>query len=285
MAFQTVDWPEGLQVCPEALTGRIVCGDSRTALREVPEGCVGLVVTSPPYGVGKQYDDPVLAHDGLLELIRAVVVECYRVLEPGERIAINVANLWRKPWVPFSAHVAELLCELGFVLRGEIVWVKTSEAARSSCRWGSWASATNPCLRDTTERIVVASKGSLGRMPDKRTRKVLGLPWEDTILAEDFREWSVDCWRMRPAVATRVGHPAPFPVELPRRLIKFYTFRGDVVLDPFAGSGTSCVAAVQTDRRWLGIEQDPGYVELARTHIEKQTLPLALDWQLDQGVG
>jgi len=157
--------------------------------------------------------------------------------------------------------------ELGFLLRAEIIWIK-AKGASGSCAWGSTYSASNAVLRDVTERIVVASKGRFDRaIPKKKKRAALGLPCEDTIAPDDFRSWTLDTWEFPPESAKRIGHPAPFPVELPLRLIELYTYRGDVVLDPFVGSGTTAVAAARTGRRYVGVDADEQYVRLARTRL------------------
>ena len=259
--------------CPDDVIHSIHLGDSRYEMKIVPDDSVALVVTSPPYYAGKEYETALgeghvpSSYVEYLGMLHAVFLECGRVLEPGGRIAINVANLGRKPYRSLSADVSRLLeAECGFLLRGEIVWVK-ADGAGGNCAWGSFASASNPVLRDVTERIVVASKGRFERVPDRKTRERDGLPFENTISREDFMAWTLDTWRFPPAHAKRVGHPAPFPVELPRRLIELYTFRGDTILDPWCGSGSHAVAAVETGRRYVGFDIDPDYVELARGRV------------------
>jgi site-specific DNA-methyltransferase (adenine-specific) len=209
-----------------------------------------------------------------LTLLRDVFAECWRVLEPGGRIAVNVANLGRRPYRSLSADVTTILQDdLGFLMRGEILWIK-AEGASGSCAWGSFQSAANPVLRDVTERIVVASKQRLDRALDRKPRPKMGLPHENTVSKEEFMEATLDTWHIRPESAKKVGHPAPFPVDLPRRLIELYTYRGDLVLDPFSGAGSTAVAAVRTDRRYVGYEMDPAYVELAATRVAEEAARL-----------
>jgi modification methylase len=255
-----------------AVVDQIIVSDSRK-MAEVADNSVALVVTSPPYFAGKAYEEELGAgaipasYVEFLTMLRDVFRECWRVLEPGGRIAVNVANLGRKPYRSLSADVIDILQnDLGFLLRGEIVWVK-AEGASGSCAWGSYGSAANPVLRDLSERIIVASKGRFDRAVKKPKRKLIGLPWEDTIDPEDFRTWTLDVWKMPAESAKRVGHPAPFPIELPRRLIELLTYRDDVVLDPFIGAGSTAVAAVRTGRHYVGYDLDPAYAKLADDRI------------------
>ncbi len=261
-------------VAPCPIADTLVCADARQ-MTDLPDHCVALVVTSPPYFSGKDYEQALGvghvpgSYVEFLALLRDTFAECARVLEPGGRIAVNVANLGRKPYRSLSADVTTILQDdLGLLLRGEIVWVKAAGAS-GNCAWGSYASAANPVLRDTSERIVVASKGRFDRALSRRQRAARGLPHDDTITAEAFMESTLDVWRFGPESARRVGHPAPFPLELPTRLIELYTYRGDVVLDPFLGSGTTAVAALRTGRRYVGYEIDPAYLRMAARRLEE----------------
>jgi DNA methylase len=207
-----------------------------------------------------------------------VFAECRRTLEPGGRIAVNVANLGRKPYRSLAADVIRILQDdLGFLLRGELVWQKAAGAS-GSCAWGSYRSAVNPVLRDVTERVIVASKGRFDRARSVSRRRTEGLPHESTVGAEDFMTLTLDTWSIPAESAHRVGHPAPFPVELPEQLIRLYTFRNDLVLDPFMGSGSTLIAAALLDRRCVGYDLDSGYVELARRRVaEALSAPSARD--------
>ncbi|HVB05549.1 MAG TPA: site-specific DNA-methyltransferase [Acidimicrobiales bacterium] len=249
-----------------------LCADART-MAEVADNSVALVVTSPPYFAGKTYEEEV-EREGVpasyleyLALLGAVFTECARVLEPGGRIAVNVANLGRKPYRSLSADVIRILQDdLGLLLRGELIWQK-GEGASGNCAWGSFRSASNPVLRDITERVVVASKGRFDRALGGKRRREQGLPSESTLMAEDFMALTLDLWSIPPESARRVGHPAPFPVELPEQLIRLYTFAGDLVLDPFMGAGSTLVAAARLRRRYVGYDTDASYVETARRRV------------------
>ena len=267
---------------PEPVAEPFVCGDARN-MDTIADGSVALVVTSPPYFAGKQYEEE-LERDGIpssyleyLEMLTEVFAECARKLEPGGRIAVNVANLGRKPYRSLSADVIRILeHDLGLLLRGELVWQK-GEGASGSCAWGSWRSPANPVLRDLTERVIVASKGRFDRARTAKQRAAQGLPHVTTLLPEDFLALTLDVWSIPPESARRVGHPAPFPVELPEQLIRLYTYADDLVLDPFMGSGSTLVAAARLGRRYVGYDLDPSYVDMARQRVVAEGNPTTAD--------
>jgi DNA modification methylase len=274
------------------ITQPFVLGDARD-MSTLPDNCVALVVTSPPYFVGKQYEADIDRHEvpesyaEYLQMLRDVFAECKRVLEPGGRIAVNVANLGRKPYRSLSADVIHILQdELQLLLRGEVIWQK-SQGASGSCAWGTFGRAGNPTLRDLTERVVIASKGRFDRALSEKERVLRELPSENTTSNDEFMAATLDVWEIASESARRVGHPAPFPVELPERLVHLYTYRGDVVLDPFLGSGSTVVAAARTARRYVGYDLDPHYLEIARARVAAvETRQLAeppVDPQRDDG--
>ncbi len=316
----------------------IICGDARR-MDALSDGSVQLVVTSPPYNVGKAYANhhDSLPLDEYLAFLNQVWRECYRVLAPGGRLCINVANTDRKPYLPLNALItAELLRkareeDLCWQMRGEIIWDKGSSAGVSTA-WGSFASSTNPVLRDVHEYIMVFSKEQFrldgggqtgisggqfvdwtrsiwrpeevgerspldgpgaaesGDTPTDRSlealqRKLAGKLKEarrrdkdDEWIAESLARaaWQYvsepgeGIWRM--TTESGVAHPAPFPVELPRRLILLYTQPGDLVLDPFMGAGATAVAAVQTGRHYAGYDISEEYCALARKRVEASRL-------------
>lgn len=235
---------------------KIFCKSSEV-MDDIPDYSVHLMVTSPPYNVKKEYDKD-LSLDDYRALLKSVFKETFKKLVTGGKACINVANLGRKPYIPLHSYIIEDMLDIGYLMRGEIIWNKASSASPSTA-WGSWQSAANPVLRDIHEYILIFSKESFSR---KRGHK------EDTIGKEEFLEWTKSVWTF-PAVSARsIGHPAPFPEELPHRLIQLYTFKDDVVLDPFCGSGTACLVALKDCRHYIGYDIAPEYVKLANHRIQ-----------------
>jgi DNA modification methylase len=237
-----------------------IFNSSSEKMVELPDNSIHLMVTSPPYNVGKEYDLD-LSLDEYLSFLKGVWAEVYRVLVPGGRACINVANLGRRPYLPLHAFLVRDLLELQFLMRGEIIWDKGASASASTA-WGSWQSASNPTLRDTHEYVLVFSKTSY-RRKRRDGRK-------DTIAKDQFLEYTKSVWTFPAQSARKVGHPAPFPVELPYRLIQLYSYEGEVVLDPFMGSGQTALAALKSGRRYIGYETNAAYAKRARARIAEQ---------------
>lgn len=273
-------------VCPPADrqgVDHLFLGDIRDQPERLSPRSVALVVTSPPYYSGKEYETAIgqghvpASYTDYLAMLTGVFAACVDALEPGGRMAVNVANLGRKPYRSLSADVIRILEEdLGLLLRGEIIWQKAKGAA-GNCAWGTYQRPGDPVLRDVTERVIVASKGRFDRAIPPSRRAADGYPSDGTIFRDEFLEATLDLWELPPESATRVGHPAPFPVELPQRLIDLYTYQGDLVLDPFMGSGTTAVAALRTQRHFAGFDTDPAYVAAARDRITAEREHLERD--------
>jgi site-specific DNA-methyltransferase (adenine-specific) len=261
-------------VCPPVTVDALFCADARAMTPgQVADRSVALVVTSPPYFTGKQYETDIgsgsvpATYVEYLGMVRDVLAVCREKLEPGGRMAVNVANLGRKPYRSLSADVIAILQDdLGMLLRGEIVWQK-ARGAGGSCAWGSYRSPQNPVLRDVTERVVIASRDRFDRAIKPGRREQMGLPHRATIETAEFLEATIDVWEIPSESATRIGHPAPFPVALPRRLIELYSYEGDLVLDPFIGAGATAVAAVVAGRRYVGFDTDPAYLAIAEQRV------------------
>lgn len=249
------------------------CDAREMSDEQVRDRSVALMVTSPPYFTGKEYETDLAAghvpatYVEYLRMLHDVFAICLHKLEPGGRMAVNVANLGRKPYRSLSADIISILQDdLGMLLRGEIIWQK-AKGAGGSCAWGSYRSPQNPVLRDVTERIVIASKGRFDRAVKRADREKKGMPSHPTIETDEFLEATIDVWEIPSESATKVGHPAPFPVALPRRLIELYTYEGDLVLDPFVGSGTTALAAAETGRHYVGFDTEASYIELAEQRL------------------
>ena len=245
---------------PLDFVDKILCKSSEK-LEELPDLCTDLAITSPPYNVGKAYDQNLSLAE-YRRLLKTVFSEVFRVLVVGGRLCINIANLGRKPYMPIHSYLITDMADIGFMMRGEIIWNKGSSAG-SSTAWGSWKSASNPSLRDTHEYILVFSKGSFSRSAKDR---------QSTITKEQFLAYTKSIWEFPAESATRLGHPAPFPVELPYRCIQLYTFKGDFVLDPFCGVGSTCVAARIAGRHFLGYDTNQEYVNAALSRISKEDM-------------
>ncbi len=260
------------------------------AMEELDDNSVQLVVTSPPYNVGKKYNyyedrEPL---DNYLAFLKMAWQECMRVLVPGGRLAINVANTGRNPYIPLHAFIIQQCIDLGFLMRGEILWDKSATAGVSTA-WGSFARASNPTLRDTHEYIMVFSKESM-RLEGEWTRGD-----RTGITNQEFVDWTRSIWHKNGTAKKAIrdtarsiwhfgtqskkvqqktkgiAHPAPFPLDLPLRLILLYTNIGDVVLDPFMGSGSTAVAARLTKRHYIGYEISPDYIGIANERIHLYT--------------
>ena len=237
---------------------KILCQDGRK-MDNIPDYSVHLMVTSPPYNVGKEYDKD-LSLDEYLNMLTDVFSETYRVLVNGGRACVNIANVGRKPYIPYHKFIIDAMTEVGFLMRGEVIWDKGAGAGVSTA-WGSWRSASNPTLRDTHEYILIFSKGKFARKSKNK---------ESTITREEFLEFTKSIWTFPPQSAKKVGHPAPFPVELPYRCIQLYTFKDEVVLDPFCGVGTTAIASIRTGRHFICLDINREYVELANKRIKAE---------------
>lgn len=247
---------------------KIICGDAIEVMKKMPENFVHLIITSPPYNVGISYDNhnDLLPYKEYLEFIENTWFECYRILTRGGRICVNV------PSVTADGEYQSLYCDvinqmkkIGYIMRGDILWYKQSISKRTA--WGSWKSPSNPYVVQPYEFILVFSK---------ETRKLKGDKDKIDITKEEFIEFSNSFWQIKPQTQPK-GHPVPFPEELVYRLIKFYSYKDNIVLDPFAGSGTVGVVALKTNRKYIYIDKSMEYCKLALNYIQYQTHNLFSD--------
>ncbi|MBP9037528.1 MAG: site-specific DNA-methyltransferase [Candidatus Cloacimonas sp.] len=252
---------------PEEYLNKVILGSAEN-MSEIPDNSVHLMITSPPYNVSKDYDQD-LSLKQYLQLLENAFKETYRVLVNGGRACINVANIGRKPYIPLSDYISQIMLNIGFNMRGEIIWNKAASASPSTA-WGSWMSAANPILRDIHEYILIFSKGDYFR--NKKDK-------QSTISKEDFIQWTKSVWVMKAESAKKIGHPAPFPEELPHRLIQLYSFKDDIVLDPFMGSGTVAISALKSKRNFAGYEIEPAYIELCNRRINAYLDQLIIDFE------
>jgi len=240
---------------PSELLNKHFCHSSES-MNELPNNSVHLMITSPPYNVTKEYDNNLNLEE-YVGLLNRVWRDTYRVLAPGGRACINVANLGRKPYIPLHSYIIEGMLTIGFLMRGEIIWNKASSASPSTA-WGSWLSAANPVLRDIHEyNFNIFKRFILARKQRKRKHNI-----KRGIFRVDKKCLDFSC-----SLRKKIGHPAPFPEELPTRLIKLYSFKQDVILDPFLGSGTTSLSAIKNGRNYVGYDTNKKYIELANKRV------------------
>lgn len=221
---------------------------------------IDLIVTSPPYFNAKEYSHFETYWD-YSDFMWDFISLSYGCLKDGGRICLNVPDGYgRDPWIPIYSNCLDLVIKAGFTVRGSIVWNKGTGAGKTS--WGSWRSSSSPCLIDEHEMIIVAHKG---------VPRIKGSP----IGKEDFLQSIHSVWNIKPE--TKRDHPAPFPLELPKRLVTLYSGVGDMVLDPFMGSGTTGLACIQIERNFTGIERDEEYYGKAKMKIESAQAQIRMD--------
>ena len=265
-----------------AWNDRILCGDCHKVLRALPDKCAHLAITSPPYNVGLEYDDhnDRMSYNEYLAWLQPVWRELHRVLVDGGRFALNIAPTSIKDFKPIHYDMAAQLRSLGFIMRTEILWYKQTMRRRTA--WGSWKSPSNPHIIPSWEYVLVFSKGQW---------KLAGDPNEADITGNEFLNYSDGFWKIQPETRGRQpflnslyppksrrkpsetkaeAHPAPFPEELIYRLIKFYSYRGNVVLDPFGGTGTVAVVAKKTERHFIHVDVSKKYCQIAARRLARQ---------------
>jgi DNA modification methylase len=251
---------------PEQIAGfvnKILCGDAGAILKILPDSSVDIIVTSPPYNFGQSYasdpHDDTRAWNDYFSRLYAIWGECARVLKPGGRMAVNIQPLF-SDYIPTHHIISSQLQKLGLLWKAEILWEKNNYNAKYTA-WGSWRSPSMPYLKYTWEFIEVF---------DKETHKKTGRKEDIDITADEFKEWVIGKWTILPETRMKDhGHPAMFPEEIPRRLLRLFSYKNDLVLDPFNGAGTTTLVAWKNQRRFIGIEVSPEYCREALARIDR----------------
>lgn len=247
---------------PENFVNKIICGDSEEILKGLPENCIDLIFTSPPYNFGLDYDR---SEDGVnwekyFDKLFRIFDECIRVLKYGGRIIINVQPLF-SDYIPSHHIISKFFMDRKLIWKGEIIWEKHNYNCKYTA-WGSWKSPSNPYLKYTWEFLEIFNKGSLKKEGKKE--------YID-ITAEEFKKWVIAKWSIAPERnMDKYDHPAVFPEELVYRVIKLFSYKNDVILDPFNGVGTTTLVAKSLKRRFLGIDISEEYCERAIKRLSER---------------
>jgi DNA modification methylase len=235
------------------ITNQILTGDCLEIMKKIKTETVSLVITSPPYNLALDYDkyEDNLSHEDYLKWMKKVWLECKRILRKGGRLIINIAPTGISKFVPIHIDFVNICREIGLTYRAEIIWYK--QTIRNRTAWGSWKSPRNPHVLPSWEYILVFQKDQPNL--DGDSNKI-------DITAEEFKNWSDAYWYIPPETQ-RKGHPAPFPEELIKRLIKFYSYQDDIILDPFGGTGTTAFVAKKFGRQFIHIDVSEDYNKVA----------------------
>jgi DNA modification methylase len=261
---QENDFSESNNLLPAELTNKIICGDSLDVLKKFPDNSIDLIFTSPPYNFGLEYDSQDDAHrwEHYFEKLFSIFDECIRVLKYGGRSAVNIQPLF-SDYIPSHHMVSNYFISRKMIWKGEILWEKHNYNCKYTA-WGSWKSPSNPYLKYTWEFVEVFAKGTLKKSGD---------PEKADITADEFKKWVVAKWSIAPERGMEeFGHPAMFPEELASRVIKLFSFSGDIVLDPFNGAGTTTAVAQKLGRKFVGIDISQEYCDVAQKRLKPTLL-------------
>ena len=251
---------------PKKYLNQILAADSLNILKKLPDNCIDLVFTSPPYNFGLEYNNHLDTNNWNLyfQMLFKIFDQCIRVLKHGGRIIINIQPLF-SDYIPAHHVVSNFFFNKGLIWKGEIVWEKNNYNCKYTA-WGSWKSPSSPYLKYTWEFIEIFCKGDL---------KKNGLKDNIDINEEEFKSWVNAKWSIAPErEMKKYGHPAMFPEKLVERVLKLFSFKNDIILDPFNGVGTTTLVSHKLGRQYLGIDISKEYCETAKKRI--CDIPLSL---------
>ena len=244
---------------PESLNNQIICGDSQTVLQRLPNNCVDLIFTSPPYNFGLEYESSADDYnwDAYFKKLFYILDECIRVLKYGGRLIINVQPLF-SDYIPSHHLISKHCIKRKLIWKGEVLWEKNNYNCKYTA-WGSWKSPSNPYLKYTWEFIEIFCKGEMKKTGEKENID---------ISADEFKEWVVAKWSVSPErKMKKYDHPAMFPETLAERVLKLFSYKNDMILDPFNGAGTTTAVAKRLNRGFLGIDISELYCKTARDRL------------------
>lgn len=245
---------------PKEYLDKIICADSEDLLKKLPDNCIDLVFTSPPYNFGLEYSSTNDDHywERYFDKLFAIFSQCVRVVKWGGRIAVNIQPLF-SDYIPSHHIISNFFIKNKMIWKGEILWEKNNYNCKYTA-WGSWKSPSNPYMKYTWEFIELFCKGSLKKDGNKGNADIIG---------DEFKKWVLAKWSIAPERKMKdYGHPAMFPEELAQRVLKLFSFKDDVILDPFNGTGTTTFVAKQLNRHYLGIDVSEKYVDKAKQRIQ-----------------
>lgn len=254
-----VSFDKETHTLPDKYMDKVIRGDSEAVLKDVPDNSIDFILTSPPYNFGMEYSehDDTFFWENYFNKMERILEECVRVLKWSGRLALNVQPLF-SDYIPTHHIFSNMLMKKGLIWKAEILWEKNNYNAKYTA-WGSYMSPSSPYLKYTWEFIEVFCKGDLKKRGDKVNID---------IEADEFKKWTIGKWTIAPERNMKgFNHPAMFPEELAKRAIKLFTYKGDIVLDPFNGAGTTTYVAKKIDRHFLGIDVSEEYCKSAEKRL------------------
>ena len=260
--FYAKEFPKMARQLPKQYENKVICGDSEEVLQSFPDNCIDIVFTSPPYNFGLAYEnagDDADKWEAYFKKLFAIFDECIRVLKHGGRLVVNIQPLF-SDYIPAHHFISSHMTGRGMIWKGEILWEKNNYNCKYTA-WGSWKSPSSPYLKYTWEFLEVFCKGDLKKPGENENIDISG---------DEFKKWVYAKWSIAPERnMSAYGHPAMFPEELVRRVLLLFSYRGDVVLDPFMGVGTTGLVAERLGRRHIGIDVSEEYCGVARSRLTR----------------